>query len=141
MRRVGEVAFKRDIISEVAERTGYSKEKVEANYLALLDTIKQMTKEEDVSTIYLPYIGSLYFKPLKFKHYFENVKDKEKEPGKTVKRRADALAEDIGLWDYHRHMKRSKLSNLYFTKGMKKEELEKHQNKAYDKLKESQDYC
>jgi hypothetical protein len=139
MGRVGETAFLKDIVSEVSEKTGYSKEKVEANYFALLDTIKQMTKEEDVSTIYIPKIGSMYFKPLKFKHYLENVKDKEKSPIPAMASRSKRLVEDLtGV--YHRHMKRSKMSNLYFNKGFSKKQIEEHQNKAYDKLKESQDY-
>lgn len=139
MRRVGETAFLKDIVSEVAEKTGYSKDKVEANYFALLDTIKQMTKEEDVSTIYIPKLGSMYFKPLKFKHYLKNVKDKEKEPIPDMESRTKRLLEELSS-GYHRHMKRSKMSNFYFNKGFNKKELEEHQNKAYDKLKESQDY-
>lgn len=140
MKKVGETAFLKDIVSEVSEKTGYSKEKVEANYYALLDTIKQMTKEEDVSTIYIPFIGSLYFKPLKFSHYFKNVKDKERNSLPEIKRRTEDLIQQLAGKGYHRHMKRSKLYNPYFTKFLDKKQLEEHQNKAYDKLKESQDY-
>lgn len=139
MKRVGETAFLKDIVAEVSEKTGYSKEKVEANYYALLDTIKQMTKEEDVSTIYIPFIGSMYFKPLKFRHYFKNVKEKERNSLPEIKRRADKLIEDLE-GKYHRHMKKSKMYNPYFTRFFSKKQLEEHQNKAYDKLKESQDY-
>lgn len=139
MRRVGEVAFSRDIIAEVAEKTGYSKEKVEANYHALVDTIKKMTQEEDVSTIYVPFLGSMYFKPLKFRHYLKNVRDRERSPIPAMEKRTHKLIEDLGP-EYHRHLKRSKMSNLFLNRAMKKKQLEEHQNKAYDKLKESKDH-
>ena len=140
MKRVGETAFLKDIVSEVSEKTGYSKEKVEANYYALLDTIKQMTKEEDVSTIYIPFLGSMYFKPLKFSHFFKNTKNRERNSLPEIHERAEKLIGELKGEGYHRHMKRSKLYNPHFTKFLDKKQLEEHQNKAYDKLKESQDY-
>lgn len=138
---IPEMAFNKDIIASVAKELGISEGKVEGCMDFLPDWIRGLAKDPKNKCIYVPHVGTLYLNWSKIKHEYENALEipeeemtpnriKKLERNKTILDGFDEEFKDIPDHYYNRHKKRSKMANMYFTKGKNVKELEEWQNKS-----------
>lgn len=123
-----EIAFKSDVIRDVAEELGISEKKVEHIFDFLIQYIKGLTKLPHVIAINIPYIGVLYAK----RGGLEKLVNFTKQPLlglEKVRYKQIIKINNSALDSFNLHWRIPRLFNSNLNEKMNFEELENFQNK------------
>ncbi len=144
----GDIAFDDDIILNVAEKTGFTAKQVQIIFNFIFGFIKQDIKNPDRHLLYLPFLGTLYFKVEQARNRLNDYKKLEEKGrifSRAAKERIKRTTRQVEIFDdfYAMHTKEKKkfsvhktrriISNYYYTKMGTPEEVEEAQNGFYDK--------
>ncbi len=142
------ITYKKDIIKNVAAKTGYTEEQVEYSYTFFFWMLKKLMARPDVCTITLPKFCTLYTalpmlrlkqKELQLARGFASKKqaymkeELEATEAKIIFLEAEAARHSAKVWygSYKKlvHTNLPMLSSKFFNKGYTRKQLEEFQNK------------
>lgn len=130
----GDVYFKQDIVEEMAKKTGYSKDKCLKNIEFIIYRLRKISKDPDVASIYLPNLGTVYFKSSYARH--EIKRQSRKRVNENLKEKCKNIEKLDKKKKYIKHIAKSRYKNNFFNKGYNTYRKQKHQNQDYDGYKQ-----
>lgn len=126
-----EVSLRKDIVQSVAKELGMTEEKINSVFSFFLWRMKDLVRRPDVVSIFLYKLGTFYVKvPLLEKEInFSKILMKGVEKARYKQM---VLCNNSALEAFNMHLKKTKISNSWYTMGMNIEQLEEFQNKIAD---------
>lgn len=132
-----EVLYKKDVLEEVAKRLGLTLQQVEYNYKGLVHVLHQILQDPEVATIHIPKIGKMRFNAGLATHIRRGYEERELVPSQRLKnifKKLQNMENDPNL-RRRTYYNRSKLRNTFYTKGLRRKEMEEKQNKSFNEHK------
>ena len=133
-----EILFTKDFLRKVADKTGYSMDMVEVNYMAIVNLLDRLSVSPDVGSINIPHLGRMYFKLSRGKHAYRETYKKYpySESTKRLKEKIDNLEREIEQgFSHHKSVSRIRVFSNVFKGDVLK--LQEKQNEAYEQSKKN----
>jgi|AntRauTorcE11897_2_1112592.scaffolds.fasta_scaffold54519_2 hypothetical protein len=140
----GEIAFTKDIVDRMEEELDMPREKIEANIDAMIRSMHVRSNEVDCGTMFLPFLGTMYFRVNTVHRLVERLENKGLKLSNVMtnlKNKVKLLRPMLEYWkDSEPQARIERIKNSYVNKGKSVKEIEEFQNKKYNEFKENQKY-